>query len=220
MISSIKFAIKKLSMAFVYPHGRIYLIFAILLYLFNGATITSAQTASSASSLLFDDALELNESAIEVQEFASNEMMVPEAERQRLKDRNFQQFKQQQMFPFIETNEDANPIVAENIVSVANGTTSQFVDTTKRPRSFNKGGPINYKGRRKSCRQFSLSFKGIEEDCKPKLDLLFLLDSSGPVEQIYKENVRWVLVILVFCEDRLLFFLRRIGTIFDEFLCF
>uniref|UniRef100_A0AC34GW92 VWFA domain-containing protein n=1 Tax=Panagrolaimus sp. ES5 TaxID=591445 RepID=A0AC34GW92_9BILA len=34
------------------------------------------------------------------------------------------------------------------------------------------------------------------EECLPKLDLIFLLDSSGSIEQIYHEHVRWALALV------------------------
>ena len=34
------------------------------------------------------------------------------------------------------------------------------------------------------------------DECLPKLDLIFLLDSSGSIEQIYQEHVRWALALV------------------------
>uniref|UniRef100_A0AC34Q8U8 VWFA domain-containing protein n=1 Tax=Panagrolaimus sp. JU765 TaxID=591449 RepID=A0AC34Q8U8_9BILA len=35
-----------------------------------------------------------------------------------------------------------------------------------------------------------------EEECLPKLDLVFLLDSSGSIEEIYQEHVKWAVALV------------------------
>uniref|UniRef100_A0A914ERG7 VWFA domain-containing protein n=1 Tax=Acrobeloides nanus TaxID=290746 RepID=A0A914ERG7_9BILA len=36
----------------------------------------------------------------------------------------------------------------------------------------------------------------LEDECRPKLDLVFLLDTSGSIEQIYKEHVKWAVALV------------------------
>ena len=35
-----------------------------------------------------------------------------------------------------------------------------------------------------------------QEECLPKLDLVFLLDTSGSIEEIYQEHVRWAVALV------------------------